>query len=117
VWFLDKNDSMNVLLNFECGSKLRPVSSQYYPIEKRKELLRLLGIHGYPVTVLTNHMDLQELDQLLKSHSIFIGINSFPFRYAGYLLNRPAICLFSIDDYLNPDQVLEILHGLRFALS
>jgi hypothetical protein len=112
-----------VLLNFECGSKQRPFSPFIYPETEQKALLSLLQADGYLVTVLTDrpkayscptsyYDTLEELEWLLKLHNIFVGIDSFPVRYSIYLLNQPAIYLFSSfdrADYLPGPRVLTLV--------
>jgi hypothetical protein len=117
--------SRKILLNFECGSKQRPVSPYLYPKKDQEKLLSLLEANGYSVTVLTDqpsgyrcltvpYETVEGLDQILKSHAVFVGIDSFPFRYTAYLLNRPTICLCFPFQYETPGSNVSVEMGSKY---
>jgi hypothetical protein len=120
--------SASILLNFECGSRLWPYVKSPYPEVERKALLRLLQGAGYETAVLTNQSDeygcptlryesLEKLERLLRECSVFVGIESFPARYAVYLMRRPTMGLLFTEDPIEWIPAEEVFWKVREVLK
>lgn len=93
---------VRVLLHFDGGWALK-----IYPKELQERLIDLLHAKGYELTILagaershpkcqtTTFQSYQQFTQLLKSHHILVGMDSFPCHYSAHTLGLPTICLFS----------------------
>lgn len=104
--------SYRVLLHFDAGWGLK-----VYPKEYQKQLIAGLLKAGMEVTVLgTEDRDfghyrsvafkgLEPLKELLRSHHLLVGSDSFPSHYAAHVLGLPTICLFGPTKPANSDAV------------
>lgn len=91
-----------ILLHFDGGWPLK-----VYPSEPQEILTRLLISKGYQVTVLSDtplpnlkcdvvpFSNLDSFEDLLRSHHLLVGMDSFPCHYAAHILGLPTICLFA----------------------
>jgi hypothetical protein len=91
-----------ILLHFDGGWPLK-----IYPKDQQEQLIDLLHAKGYSVTVLaglqydhpkcrvTTFKSYESLVELLHSHHLLVGMDSFPVHYAVHVLGLPTICLFA----------------------
>lgn len=91
-----------ILLHFDGGWPMK-----IYAKDKQEQLIDLLCAKGYSVTVLaatqydhpkcriTTFKNYGHLVELLRSHHLLVGMDSFPVHYAVYVLGLPTICLFA----------------------
>jgi hypothetical protein len=91
-----------ILLHFDGGWPMK-----IYAKDKQEQLIDLLCAKGYSVTVLagtqydhpkcriTTFKSYGQLVELLRSHHLLVGMDSFPVHYAVYVLGLPTICLFA----------------------
>lgn len=91
-----------ILLHFDGGWPLK-----IYPKNQQEQLISLLYARGYSVTVLagmqydhpkcrvTTFKSYESLVELLRSHHLLVGMDSFPVHYAVHVLGLPTICLFA----------------------
>lgn len=97
----DAPPPVRVLLHFDAGWPLK-----IYPPRFRENLIDDLLMRGYEVTVLGNEerdhgryrtvpfTTLEALKELILSHHLLVGSDSFPSHFAAHLLGVPTICLF-----------------------
>jgi hypothetical protein len=91
-----------ILLHFDGGWPLK-----IYGKDQQEQLIDLLCAKGYSVTVLaatqydhpkcriTTFKGYEYLVELLRSHHLLVGMDSFPVHYAVHVLGLPTICLFA----------------------
>jgi hypothetical protein len=91
-----------ILLHFDGGWPLK-----IYAKDQQEQLIDLLYAKGYSITVLagttyghpkcriTTFKDYGHLVELLRSHHLLVGMDSFPVHYAVHVLGLPTICLFA----------------------
>ncbi len=118
---LSKMDK-SVLLHFDGGWLMK-----VYPQKQQRVLIELLQARGYRVSVVTNKpvdycrvqvrpfRSLALLEEDIRSHAIFVGMDSFPVHFATHILTHPSICLFSSTKPENSDA--SIFSGYRFLQS
>lgn len=99
---LVKRPPFRVLLHFDGGWPLK-----IYPPHLQKKLIELLVSKRFEVTVLcseekvhenyrsVNFKNLVHFKELLSTHHILVGMDSFPCHYAAHVFGLPTICLFS----------------------
>jgi hypothetical protein len=90
------------LLHFDGGWPLK-----VYAKDQQDELIDLLCARGYSVTVLagtqyehpkcqvTTFKGYEPFVELMRSHHLLVGMDSFPVHYAAHVLGLPTICLFA----------------------
>lgn len=93
---------VKVLLHFDGGWLLK-----VYPEEYQERLINFLHAKEYEITVLasssyvhprcnvTTFQGYESFVDLVKSHHILVGMDSFPCHYAAHVLGLPTICLFA----------------------
>lgn len=99
-----------ILLHFEGGWPLK-----VYPVDYQIALIDKFYSDGYESTVLTpladnsnkyktvKYENLSQFKELLSSHHILIGMDSFPVHYAAHIMGSPTICLFGNTKPVNSD--------------
>lgn len=92
----------SILIQFDAGWHLK-----IYPDQYQRKLVELLKKSGYRITILSDKpkslavdeyisfSDLAALEHKVRSHSIFLGMDSFPSHFAYHVVNHPTITLFS----------------------
>ena len=92
---------LRILLHFEGGWPLK-----IYPKKYQQALMQKFRSAGFEVTILTSnteyagtyhterYKDLAQFKELLSSHHLLIGLDSFPVHYAAHIAAYPTICLF-----------------------
>lgn len=100
----------SIFIHFDAGWHMK-----IYSLEYQKILIKLLNKAGFRITVLAennlkldvdhymNYATVDKLEQTIKSHAIFLGMDSFPNHYATHVLNHPSITLFSSTRVENAD--------------
>lgn len=95
-------EPVRVLLHFDAGWSLK-----VYPKDAQEHLIDLLHAKGCRITVLagttyehpkcrvTTFRGYGPFKELVKSHHILVGMDSFPSHYAAHVLGLPTICLFA----------------------
>lgn len=103
----------SILLHFEGGWPLKT-----YPFECQKQLILQLLENNLTLTILTDkpypdkrvhtvpYQSLAQFRELLRGHSIFVGVDSFPVHYAAHVAGSPAICMFGNTKPVNSDTPL-----------
>ncbi len=100
----------SIFLHFDAGWSLK-----VYPKDWQEELIDLLINDGFSITILCDKKDvyqdskckriffknLSALTELLLSHHIVVGMDSFPAHLATHILGLPTICLFSNTNHSN----------------
>ena len=93
---------MRILLHFDGGWLLK-----VYPEKLQTKLVDLLHAQGYEITILTSSAyennkcrvatfsSYRDLVELIRSHHLLVGMDSFPCHYGAHILGIPTICLFS----------------------
>lgn len=93
---------VKVILHFDGGWLLK-----VYPPHYQERLINLLQAKGYEITILasssyvhpkcdvTTFITYEAFVDLIKSHHILVGMDSFPCHYAAHVHGLPTICLFS----------------------
>lgn len=103
-WFTPPPSSgpRRVLLHFDGGWPLK-----VYAKKQQEQLIDLLCAKGYSLTVLagthyehpkcqiTTFKGYEPFVELLRSHDLLVGMDSFPVHYATHVLGLPTICLFA----------------------
>lgn len=99
-----------ILLHFDAGWGLK-----VYPKKSQEELISRLLSAGMQVTVLGSEVrdfgryrsvtfrDLGALQELLHSHHLLVGSDSFPCHFATHIVGLPTICLFGPTKPVNSD--------------
>jgi hypothetical protein len=91
----------SVFIHFDGGWPLK-----IYDSKDQNELISLLKENGFQVSVLTDRPgnydcavfpfgNLTLLEERIRNHAIFVGMDSFPVHFAAHVLKHPALCLFS----------------------
>lgn len=118
-------DPIRVLLHFDGGWSLK-----IYPKKSQEKLIDLLHAQGYAITVLasvdyehpkcrvTTFRNYAQFTDLLKTHHILVGMDSFPCHYSAHVLGLPTICLFSSTKPANSNAPLAVNYAyLEIGLS
>jgi hypothetical protein len=99
-----------VLLHFDGGWPLK-----IYPRASQEELIDLLSAEGFAITVLastryehpkcevTIFTGYEPFVEMLRTHHLLVGMDSFPAHYAAHVLGLPTICLFANTQPENSD--------------
>ena len=95
-------EQTRILLHFDGGWLLK-----VYPEELQTKLVELLHAKGYDITILAGSgyknnkcrvatfSNYRGLTELIRSHHLLVGMDSFPCHYGAHILGVPTICLFS----------------------
>jgi hypothetical protein len=95
-------EPLRILLHLGAGWPLK-----VYPRNSQERLIDLLYSKGYQITVLsdsiydhpkchvTTFQDYSSFKELVKSHHVLVGMDSFPSHYAAHVLGLPVVCLFA----------------------
>ncbi|NPV05743.1 MAG: methyltransferase domain-containing protein [Syntrophaceae bacterium] len=102
--------AFRILLHTEGGWPLKT-----YPETHLKVLIEKFRRKGYQITLLSSrphggknvktvpYSNLKHFRELLSSHHLLIGMDSFPVHYAAHIMGSPAICLFGNTKPVNSD--------------
>ena len=97
----DPKKPVRVLLHFDAGWPLK-----VYPAVAQDRLISILHAKGYEITVLAGEIyqhpkcrvvifqDYGVFKELVKSHHVIVGMDSFPCHYSAWFLGLPTVCLF-----------------------
>lgn len=98
----DLNIPARILLHFDGGWPLK-----VYPTALQTELIELLLLQGFKVTVLAppgyshpgiesvSFRSLEEFIELAYANDLLVGMDSFPSHYCAHVIGLPTICLFA----------------------
>lgn len=99
---LPVDGSARILLHFDGGWPLK-----VYPKAQQDCLIDLLVAKGYAVTILDGGTyantkclskvfeSFAQFKELVQSHHLLVGMDSFPSHYAAHVVGLPTICLFA----------------------
>lgn len=121
----NRNIDKSIFMHLDAGWALK-----IYPLAYQKMLISLLKDAGYRITVLTDkntsidgvnsiqYTTINVLEEMITSHAIFLGMDSYPGHFATHILKHPSITLFSSTNPDNADAPNGIAHkDLHNSLS
>lgn len=113
IFLRQGTDRKKIILHFEGGWPLK-----VYPRKMQKVLIEKLLSKGFELTVLTSEegelgkyetvkfKNLVQYKELLASHNLLIGMDSFPVHYSAHVVGLPTICLFGPTKPVNSNAVV-----------